>query len=47
MKKRFAIVLCIVVFMVFSFVGCSNNPISKIEILDNDIKTNYIVGEQI
>lgn len=33
--------------MLFSFLGCSTNPLSKIQILDNGIKTNYVVGEDI
>ena len=41
-KKKFAGILSMIVLMLFSFVGCSNDPISKIEVLNNAIKTEYV-----
>ena len=46
-KKKFAGILSMIVLMLFSFVGCSNDPISKIEVLNNAIKTEYVVGEEV
>lgn len=46
-KKKFAGILSMIVLMLFSFVGCSTDPISKIEVLNNAIKTEYVVGEEV
>ena len=47
MKKSFAIIFSVTVFMLFSLWGCSGNSIRKIEVVDNAIKTSYLVGEEI
>lgn len=46
MKKRIITVFSLLFFIMVSFCGCSNNAISKVEIIDNTIKTNYIIGEE-
>lgn len=44
-KKKF-ITFCMCMFAVFSLVGCSkDNKITKIEIIDDTLKTEYVVGE--
>lgn len=46
-KKKFAGILSMVTFMLFSLVGCSSDPIAKIEVLNNTLKTEYVVGEEV
>jgi len=46
-KKSFTIIFGVTIFMLFSLWGCSSNSIRKVEVLDNSIKTNYLVGEEI
>ena len=40
-KKKFTGILSMIAFMLFSLVGCSNDPITKIEVLNNTLKTEY------
>lgn len=48
MVKKRIITFCMCMFAVFSLVGCSkDNKITKIEIIDNTIKTEYVVGENV
>ena len=46
-KKKFTGILSMIAFMLFSLVGCSNDPITKIEVLNNTLKTEYVVGEEV
>lgn len=45
MKKR-TLIFSLLFFLIVSFCGCSNNTISKVEVMDKAIKTNYIIGEE-
>ena len=46
-RRKFVAVFSIVAAMMFSSAGCSGDSISKIEIMNNGIKTNYIVKDVI
>ena len=45
--KKFFVIFSIAIFMALSLTGCSSDSIKKIEVIDNTIKTNYIVGDTI
>lgn len=46
MKKRNILIFSLLFFIIVSFCGCTSNSINKVEIVDNAIKTKYIIGEE-
>ena len=47
MKKKLVIFLSLFILMCSFVSGCSSNNIKKIEIIEDSIKRNYIVGEEV